>query len=162
ARRDAARAHAGDRVFRRDLLRDLDGRIRHGVHARHADQRAAAHDLQRVHELRELLDGGVVVDRARPHHVGRARGSALARRRGGGGGGMRRLRWWLQLGLTLAVCAFLVVPIALSILAGVTENFFVGVKSGLTLRWVAEVWRLYSETVWRSIGIAFACLAATL
>ncbi|MGE5169406.1 MAG: ABC transporter permease [Rudaea sp.] len=71
-------------------------------------------------------------------------------------------RYWLQLVLTLAVCAFLVVPVALSILAGVTENFFVGLASGLTVRWIGEVWALYSETVWRSIGIALACLAATL
>jgi putative spermidine/putrescine transport system permease protein len=72
------------------------------------------------------------------------------------------LRYWLQLAATLAVCAFLVVPVALSILAGVTENFFIGIRSGLTLRWVGEVWNLYSDTVWRSIGIALACLAATL
>jgi putative spermidine/putrescine transport system permease protein len=71
-------------------------------------------------------------------------------------------RYWLQLAVTLAVCAFLVVPVGLSILAGITENFFIGVKSGLTMRWVSEVWNLYSETIWRSIGIALACLAATL
>ena len=72
------------------------------------------------------------------------------------------LRYWVQLTVTLAVCAFLVAPIGLSILAGITENFFIGVKSGLTMRWVSEVWNLYSETIWRSIGIALACLAATL
>ena len=74
----------------------------------------------------------------------------------------RPLRYWLQLALTLAVCAFLVVPLGMSILAGLTENYFIGVRSGLTFRWVGEVWALYSETVWRSIGIALACLAATL
>jgi putative spermidine/putrescine transport system permease protein len=72
------------------------------------------------------------------------------------------LRYWLQLTVTLAVCAFLVVPVGLSILAGITENFFIGVKSGFTMRWVSEVWNLYSDTIWRSIGIALACLAATL
>jgi putative spermidine/putrescine transport system permease protein len=71
-------------------------------------------------------------------------------------------RYWLQLALTLAVCAFLVVPVAMSILAGVTENYFVGVKSGLTLRWVGEVWALYRETIWRSIYIALATWAVTL
>jgi putative spermidine/putrescine transport system permease protein len=71
-------------------------------------------------------------------------------------------RYWLQLALTLAVCAFLVVPVAMSILAGLTENYFLGAKSGLTLRWVGEVWSLYHETIWRSIGIALACLAMTL
>ena len=76
---------------------------------------------------------------------------------------MRRpLRYWLQLAVTLAVCAFLVVPVVLSILAGITENFFIGLKSGLTLRWVVEVWSLYSDTIWRSIGIALACLVVTL
>ena len=72
------------------------------------------------------------------------------------------LRYWLQLLLTLAVCAFLVVPVVMSILAGLTQNYFVGIRSGLTLRWVGEVWSLYSDTVWRSIGISLACLAVTL
>ncbi len=77
---------------------------------------------------------------------------------------MRRhpARFWLQAALTLIVCAFLVVPVILSILAGLTENFFVGLKSGLTLRWVGEVWTLYSNTVFYSIGIALSCLAVTL
>jgi putative spermidine/putrescine transport system permease protein len=74
----------------------------------------------------------------------------------------RPLRYWLQLAVTLAVCAFMVVPVVMSVLAGITENYFVGVKSGLTLRWVGEVWSLYRETIFRSIGIALACLAVTL
>jgi putative spermidine/putrescine transport system permease protein len=72
------------------------------------------------------------------------------------------LRYWLQFLLTLAVCAFLVVPVVMSILAGITENYFVGVRSGLTLRWVGEVWALYSDTIWRSIYISLATLAVTL
>ena len=75
---------------------------------------------------------------------------------------VRPLRYWLQLALTLLVCAFLVVPVVMSVLAGVTENYFIGVKSGLTLRWVGEVWSLYQETIWRSIYIALATLAVTL
>lgn len=75
---------------------------------------------------------------------------------------VRPLRYWLQLALTLLVCAFLVVPVVMSILAGVTENYFIGVKSGLTLRWVGEVWALYQDTIWRSIYIALATLAVTL
>ena len=51
----------------------------------------------------------------------------------------RRRLFWLQLCFTLLVCAFLIVPVILSALAGVTENFFFGLKSGLTLRWVGEV-----------------------
>ncbi len=72
------------------------------------------------------------------------------------------LRYWLQLLVTLGVCAFLVVPVVMSVLAGITENYFIGVKSGLTLRWVGEVWNLYRETIFRSIYIALACLAVTL
>jgi len=71
-------------------------------------------------------------------------------------------RFHVQLALTVLVCAFLLVPVVLSVLAGLSANFFVGVKSGLTLRWVAQVWALYGDTVVRSIYIALACLAVTL
>ena len=64
--------------------------------------------------------------------------------------------------LTVLTCVFLVVPIGLSLLAGVTENFFVGIRSGLTLRWVVEVWSLYRDTIFLSMGIALATLAVTL
>src|SRR5450830_1787790 len=72
------------------------------------------------------------------------------------------LRFYLQLAFTLLVCAFLIVPVVLTMLAGVTENFFVGLSSGFTLRWVAQVWDTYQMTIWRSIVIALACLAVTL
>ncbi|MCA1971392.1 MAG: ABC transporter permease subunit [Caenispirillum sp.] len=67
-----------------------------------------------------------------------------------------------QLALTVALCLFLIVPVVLSVLAGLTENIFEGLSSGLTLRWVAEVWRLYADSIWRSLGIAVACLGVTL
>jgi putative spermidine/putrescine transport system permease protein len=70
--------------------------------------------------------------------------------------------FYAQLAFTLFLCAFLIVPVALSVTAGVTVNFFQGVRSGLTLRWVQEVWRLYSETIALSMMIALACLAANL
>lgn len=70
-------------------------------------------------------------------------------------------RFYLQLAFTLLVCAFLIVPVILSVLAGVTENFFIGLSSGLTLRWFLQVWELYQMTIWRSIVIALACLAVT-
>jgi putative spermidine/putrescine transport system permease protein len=73
-----------------------------------------------------------------------------------------RLRFYLQLAFTVLVCLFLVVPVVMSVLAGITENYFVGVRSGLTLRWIGEVWELYARTVYLSIGIALACLAVTL
>ena len=74
----------------------------------------------------------------------------------------RRTGFILQLALTGALCAFLVVPVILSVVAGFTANFQQGVKSGLTLRWIAEVWALYSGTVYLSLVVALACLTATL
>ena len=68
----------------------------------------------------------------------------------------------LQLGFTLLVSAFLIVPVVLSILAGLTVNYFVGLESGLTLRWVIEVWTGYRDTIFLSIGLSLACLAVTL
>ncbi|NNF79536.1 MAG: ABC transporter permease subunit [Rhizobiales bacterium] len=70
--------------------------------------------------------------------------------------------FYVNLGFTLLVCAFLILPVFLSIKAGVTENFFQGVKSGLTLRWVVQVWELYADTIFLSMMIAVACLAADL
>jgi putative spermidine/putrescine transport system permease protein len=76
---------------------------------------------------------------------------------------MGRTRYfYLQLGFTLLVCAFLIVPVLLSIVAGLTENFFVGIKSGFTVRWVGVVWELYAHTIFRSMYIALATLAVTL
>ncbi|MEO0818827.1 MAG: ABC transporter permease subunit [Pseudomonadota bacterium] len=68
----------------------------------------------------------------------------------------------LQLGVTLLAAAFLIVPAVMSILAGVTENYFRGLSSGLTLKWVGEVWRLYADSIWLSLRIALACLLLTL
>lgn len=70
--------------------------------------------------------------------------------------------FWPLLAFTLSVCAFLIVPVAMSMLAGVTRNYFIGVQSGLTPEWVVKVWTDYRHTVFRSIQIALACLACTL
>ena len=67
-----------------------------------------------------------------------------------------------QLLFTLLVAAFLVVPAAQSIMAGVTVNYFRGIQSGITLQWVAQVWDLYADTILLSFVIAFATLAVTL
>ncbi len=72
------------------------------------------------------------------------------------------LTFILQLAFTLVVCAFLIVPVVQSVVAGLTENFMLGVKSGLTLRWFVQVWDLYRDTIFLSILIGLACLAATL
>jgi putative spermidine/putrescine transport system permease protein len=63
---------------------------------------------------------------------------------------------------TLVVAVFLIGPVIMSVLAGLTRNGFVGLSSGLTLRWVAQVWDMYSDTVWRSLAVAVATLAVCL
>src|SRR5215831_13288752 len=73
-----------------------------------------------------------------------------------------RLIFASQLVFTLLVAAFLVVPAGLSIVAGVTVNYFRGIQSGVTLQWVAQVWDLYAGTIGLSFVIAFATLAVTL
>src|ERR1700722_5275706 len=73
-----------------------------------------------------------------------------------------RLIFTSQLLFTLLVAAFLVVPAILSISAGVTVNYFQGIKSGVTLQWVFQVWELYAGTIFLSFVIAFATLAVTL
>lgn len=70
--------------------------------------------------------------------------------------------FYLQLFFTLFASAFLVVPIIQSVMAGVTNNFFIGIKSGLTLKWIAEVWTLYNDTILRSMFIGLACLVVNL
>jgi putative spermidine/putrescine transport system permease protein len=70
--------------------------------------------------------------------------------------------FWPLLLFTLAVCAFLIVPVGMSMLAGITRNYFIGVASGLTLDWVLKVWTDYRHTVFLSIQIALACLLCTL
>jgi putative spermidine/putrescine transport system permease protein len=73
-----------------------------------------------------------------------------------------RLTFAAQLVFTLLVAAFLIVPAVLSMLAGVTLNYFRGIQSGLTLQWVLQVWQLYSDTIFRSFVIAVATLGVTL
>lgn len=75
---------------------------------------------------------------------------------------MRGLRFWAGLAFTVTLAAFLIVPALISMLAGVTVNWFRGPSSGFTTRWIAEVVELYLGTVWLSLGIALATLAATL
>jgi len=70
--------------------------------------------------------------------------------------------FYAQLTLTLLMCVFLIVPVIQSVMAGVTVNYFVGIKSGLTLKWLKEVWRLYSDTIFRSIYIGLTCLAVDI
>jgi putative spermidine/putrescine transport system permease protein len=75
---------------------------------------------------------------------------------------LRRLAFAGQLAFTLLVAAFLIVPAVLSMMAGVTVNYFRGISSGVTLDWVIEVWELYADTILRSYEVAFATLLLTL
>ncbi|MCR1769510.1 ABC transporter permease [Burkholderia glumae] len=77
------------------------------------------------------------------------------RRRPGFGAAMQ----WL---VTLGLCAFLIVPVVMSVLTGLTVNAFRGLSSGLTLHWLAEVWAQYRGSVWLSLVVALATLAVTL
>lgn len=69
---------------------------------------------------------------------------------------------FLAAAVTLLVAAFLVVPIGLSALAGLTANWFLGLSGGVTTRWVARVWELYAHTIGLSLGLAALCLLCTL
>ncbi|RQS27028.1 ABC transporter permease subunit [Burkholderia sp. Bp8992] len=68
----------------------------------------------------------------------------------------------LQWGVTLLLCAFLIVPVVMSVLAGLTVNYFRGLSSGLTLRWLEQVWQQYHGSVALSFYVAFATLAIVL
>jgi putative spermidine/putrescine transport system ATP-binding protein len=70
--------------------------------------------------------------------------------------------FYIQLCLTLLVCAFLIVPVILSVTAGFTTNFIVGIQGGFTLQWFGKVWELYRDTIFRSIMIGLTCLGCTL
>ena len=68
----------------------------------------------------------------------------------------------LQLTVTLTACEFLLIPTLMSVLAGVTVNYFKGVSSGLTFKWVLNVWELYADSIFLSLWLAIACLIVTL
>ncbi len=74
----------------------------------------------------------------------------------------RRFSFAWQLVFTLLVAAFVLVPMAMSIIAGFTANYFRGPTAGLTLRWVGEVWERYGDTVLISLALALGCLVVNL
>ncbi|MDE2414038.1 MAG: ABC transporter permease subunit [Comamonadaceae bacterium] len=63
--------------------------------------------------------------------------------------------------VTALTTVFMVAPMLLSVMAGLVNNYSVGVKSGFTLRWLREVWEVYGDTVGASLVIATLCVAAT-
>lgn len=64
--------------------------------------------------------------------------------------------------VTLTVSLFMLAPMLLSVMAGLVNNYSAGLKSGLTLRWLGEVWEVYGQTVGASLLIALGSVAATL
>jgi putative spermidine/putrescine transport system permease protein len=68
---------------------------------------------------------------------------------------------WL-LATTVLVTAFTVLPMLLSVSAGLVNNFSTGLASGFTTRWLQEVWAVYGSTAWSSLALALACVACTL
>ncbi|WP_261533622.1 ABC transporter permease [Burkholderia multivorans] len=97
---------------------------------------------------------------APPRAASSARAAGRSRRvpRQAGGRTIAALQW----SVTLLLCAFLIVPVVMSVLAGLTVNYFRGLSSGLTLRWLEQVWQQYHGSIWLSLAVAFATLAIVL
>ena len=74
------------------------------------------------------------------------------------------MRWTTRVGMavTTLLALFLVLPVGLSIFAGLSVNYARGISSGFTFTWVVQVWDLYADTVVRSLGVALATLGCTL
>jgi putative spermidine/putrescine transport system permease protein len=64
--------------------------------------------------------------------------------------------------LTALVSVFMLAPIALSVLAGLVNNYSTGLASGLTLRWITEVLDVYGSTVSASLLLALLCVVGSL
>jgi putative spermidine/putrescine transport system permease protein len=64
--------------------------------------------------------------------------------------------------VTALVVVFTVAPMLLSLTAGLVNNYSTGLKSGLTLRWLGEVWENYGSTVAWSIAIACGAVIVDL
>ncbi|AOJ74675.1 ABC transporter permease [Burkholderia ubonensis] len=88
----------------------------------------------------------------------RANGAARRAPRVSGARAIAALQWLV----TLLLGAFLIVPVVMSVLAGLTVNYFRGLSSGLTLRWLEQVWQQYHGSVMLSLVVAFATLAIVL
>ncbi len=69
---------------------------------------------------------------------------------------------WALVALTALVALFMAAPIALSVMAGLVNNYSVGLPSGFTLRWLGEVWENYGSTVTWSLTLALLCVAGNL
>ena len=74
----------------------------------------------------------------------------------------RSALFWTQLAFTVTVCAFLILPVFMSMTAGVTLNYMTGVSGGMTTRWIEKVITDYSGPMLLSMQLALACLLCTL
>lgn len=74
------------------------------------------------------------------------------------------MRWTTLSGVivTALLTVFLILPVLVSIYAGLAANYARGLSAGFTFKWVEQVWDLYSDTVVRSILVAIATLIFTL
>ena len=68
----------------------------------------------------------------------------------------------LLFAVTACISIFMLTPMLLSVVAGLVGNFGRGLQSGLTVRWLAQVWDVYGDTVGASLGIGLCCVATTL
>lgn len=68
----------------------------------------------------------------------------------------------IAVAVTVCAALFLLVPAIMSVITGFTANYFRGIESGLTLKWVFQVWELYAGSMVLSLGIALGCLICTL
>lgn len=68
---------------------------------------------------------------------------------------------WLAL-ITAMVATFMMVPMVLSTLAALVENYGQGLQSGLTLRWLIQVLEQYGETISWSLVIAGVCVIGNI
>lgn len=63
---------------------------------------------------------------------------------------------------TVLVSLFVISPMVLSVTAGLVNNYSVGLRSGMTFRWLMEVWEGYGGTVAWSLIIALGCVVGNL
>lgn len=75
---------------------------------------------------------------------------------------VRRILSLLQWLVTLGLCLFLVVPVVISVSAGLSVNYFRGLSAGVTTRWLAQVWAMYHDATFLSLYVAGATLVITL
>lgn len=64
--------------------------------------------------------------------------------------------------LTALVSIFMLVPIALSVMAGLVNNYSAGIASGMTSRWLFEVLDVYANTITASLLLATLCVIGNL